>query len=55
MPGANTDQCYYIDDITVNGEKVDVSYATEYNNDFDDGQEVTESIPIDVTDGLIVI
>ena len=37
MPGANTDQCYYIDDITVNGEKVDVSYATEYNNDFDDG------------------
>ena len=37
MPGANTDQCYYIDDITVNGEKVDVSYETEYNNDFDDG------------------
>ena len=37
MPGANTDQSYYIDDITVNGEKVDVSYATEYNNDFDDG------------------
>ncbi len=37
MPGAGTDQCYYIDDITVNGERVDVQYQTEYNHDFDDG------------------
>lgn len=37
MPGAGTDQCYYVDDVTVNGERVEIQYETEYNNNFDDG------------------
>ncbi len=37
MPSASTDICYYIDDISVNGEKLTVEKDTEYLNDFDDG------------------
>ena len=38
MPSASTDTCYYIDDITVNGEKLEVEKDTSYLNDFDDGK-----------------
>ncbi|MBQ8824921.1 MAG: endo-1,4-beta-xylanase [Ruminococcus sp.] len=37
MMGASTDRCYYVDDITVSGEKITVEKESSYLNNFDDG------------------
>ena len=37
LPGANTDQGYYIDDVLVRGEKTTIQLNDEYESDFEDG------------------
>ena len=37
LPGANTDQGYYIDDVLVRGEKTTIQLNDKYESDFEDG------------------
>lgn len=37
LPGANTDQGYYIDDVLVRGEKATIQLNDKYESDFEDG------------------
>ncbi len=36
MPGSNTDQTYYIDDILIQGEKTDIQLDDKFTSDFED-------------------
>ena len=35
MPGANTDQTYYIDDVVIKGEKTEIQLDDKFESDFD--------------------
>ena len=39
MPGANTDQTYYIDDVVIKGEKTEIKLDDKFESDFEDGTQ----------------